>query len=646
MHAVLPIKDAILRRPKTILAIASIVLIALGVGLPGCSSPKPLPFNRFENLPELELDLADQSHLIEIARATLAGTSYKKRVEEARNVYHEHTQVRPVFVSVLRPRERARTAFGEANTLEKAVVEASKLLKRVADDPKLLDYRIRIDVVNVTGEIQERNTRSRWRFDIIHEGFLFNSDPLVTALPQEIIGYEVIDKKGKFQYGGMRRLIKERVLGRIARPFFEGGKDVEFLRFKAISFVEKASGGVDLLIGMNYFDMPLSPEDLIRSAIAGGEYLKRNVNEMNGEFNYRYLAQRDYDSKSYNLLRHAGSVYAMYAIYEATRDPDLLRKADAAKNWMLTRLRGPNDTDKAAGEDFLVYVDPGDNEAKTGGAALAIYALAKHAQVTGSREHLAEMQKLARFIDHCTDENGQLLGKYHYDQKRRRPFISNYYPGEAVAALTRLNALDGDEHWLELATRLATNLKDVRDYGKDARTIFTDHWLCIGMNELATKVEAPELVQHVFLIGDGIADEQLDGPTIDVVGSYLSNPVSTHTAVRTEALMALTALARRTGDSARAEKYWRTALKSANIHRRMQFTDVGAMFFPAPHKALGGVMERYNWPAIQIDDVWHNSVALLELWRESGVLAGADPTKYYGHLDKYFPQPGDIYSAH
>ncbi len=72
-----------------------------------------------------------------------------------------------------------------------------------------------------------------------------------------------------------------------------------------------------------------TPDELLSSAINGGDYLIEAVKQ-DGRFVYAYLPKTDSESESYNILRHAGTIYAMADLYTETGDPLLLDAIERA----------------------------------------------------------------------------------------------------------------------------------------------------------------------------------------------------------------------------------------------------------------------------------------------------------------------------
>jgi hypothetical protein len=69
------------------------------------------------------------------------------------------------------------------------------------------------------------------------------------------------------------------------------------------------------------------------------------VTQSNGRFIYRtYLDDPRVDSKSYNLLRHAGTIYAMSAAQEHNPSPELGQAIDRATRFLIEQIQPLHDS--------------------------------------------------------------------------------------------------------------------------------------------------------------------------------------------------------------------------------------------------------------------------------------------------------------
>ena len=381
-----------------------------------------------------------------------------------------------------------------------------------------------------------------------------------------------------------------------------------------------------------------------------------------GMFTYEYDPATDLDSGQYNVLRHAGTVYAMMELYEADRDPHLLAAADRAVAYLLEQVK----PGRAEGTACVVE----DGWVKLGGNALAAVALAEYTRVTGDRRHVPVVLGLARWIVQTQDADGRFVGhKQRYPGGQRADFVSAYYPGEAILALARTHALDPDGPWMAHAHRGADWLIRVRDAGKTADTIAHDHWLLYALGELHRDRPERAYADHALLIAQAIvaanvgvradeettagddtnatdadaeeaaeadanadadANEDTEADAVSDAGVGADTPddgvgagalkaragVSGATganqvATRIEGLCAAHPLLARAGEDAAAAEVHGAVARAAKALAEFQFTAADAARFPRPARVAGGFRAGSTSDVIRIDTVQHSVSALL-----------------------------------
>ncbi len=123
----------------------------------------------------------------------------------------------------------------------------------------------------------------------------------------------------------------------------------------------------------------VSAKQLLSAAQRSGQYLARAV-DANGKFAYSYLAGKDRLRDNYNIVRHAGTIYAMMELYGITREPELLKSAERAIEYMLRTVKPY----KPGKENMACVIE--DGYIKLGANALAIVAMAKYTEATGNRK--------------------------------------------------------------------------------------------------------------------------------------------------------------------------------------------------------------------------------------------------------------------
>ncbi|HUU22605.1 MAG TPA: hypothetical protein VM389_08720 [Phycisphaerae bacterium] len=382
------------------------------------------------------------------------------------------------------------------------------------------------------------------------------------------------------------------------------GKQAAY-RFTTAGFFSDGEGDYPLFRGHRRGGAP-EADALLASAKLCGAYLARSV-DAEGRFAYAYDAAKGRSSSDYNILRHAGTVYAMMELYELTRDEALLAAARRAQRYLLGTVRAAPDDPNAA------CVVEGDGFARLGGSALAILALAKEAQATGDRKHMDTVVKLGRYVLSCQGPDGEFaVQKQAYPSGRASDIQSEYYPGEAMFALVRLAALDKEGRWLDAAERAAMYLIRVRDRDR----VTHDHWQLYALNELYRARPKEAYLRQAARIADAIVKaqrRQADEP--DWVGSFQSPPRSTPTSTRMEGVAAAYALLRDFGSAQDAKGMLESLQRGVAYQLQLQILPESAMYMRDPAQSLGGVRGSFSTYEVRIDYVQHYLSAALALRR-------------------------------
>ena len=333
-----------------------------------------------------------------------------------------------------------------------------------------------------------------------------------------------------------------------------------------------------------------------------------------GSFLYEYDPEDDtYDREDYNEVRHAGTTYSLFTAYSVEGDPAVLEAAEGGARYIDTSSLTVGDRGRA-----YVYGE----RMKLGGQALAIVALLERRRVLEDTSHDALIDGLARFMAslELPDEPGRYYQSYYHEDDR--PSLdpdSDYYPGEALLAFTRLAQQFPDGPYLEHAMRAAQYLIYHRDGDIPAAGVVPrqDHWLTMALSELYRLDPRPEYREVVYLQADGMVASQYGANALPmrIGGSMLQGPINyTSTATKAEALVAAWALARFAGDDAAEERYADAARRNLQFQLRVQYTADNTQLFPRPEAAIGAWGKDAVDPWIRIDFVQHNVSGLLGMW--------------------------------
>jgi hypothetical protein len=349
---------------------------------------------------------------------------------------------------------------------------------------------------------------------------------------------------------------------------------------------------------------------LLTAAKQAGHYLAEAVNS-EGRFAYIYQPQRGRVPDKYNILRHAGSIYALLELYQITKDEPLLTAAKRAINFLQCHIHY---VDSVRGRVACV-VEGG--YTKLGGNALAILAFTKYMEVTQDLTLLTPAQDLAAWIQNTQLPTGNFsIHKQEFLKKEVMPFVSEYYPGEAIFALTRLHPFDREAAWLEVAEKSARYLITVRDQDVPEAELTHDHWFLYALNELYLLRPQPIYIEHALKIAAAIMQKQNNQPHYpDWLGSYYDSPRSTPAAVRSEGLCAAFQLARHCGYTEQAEEIRSSVYSSVCFQLQTQIQPESALYLKNPSRALGGFRRSLDNFELRIDYSQHNISALLALYK-------------------------------
>jgi len=353
----------------------------------------------------------------------------------------------------------------------------------------------------------------------------------------------------------------------------------------------------------------ISADMLLESAMLGGNYLV-NATNGDGSFVYKYNASSDGESSSYNLLRHAGTIYSMLQLYDVTKDQTLLSSAERAIDYLFSFVKPFDDS-------VCIVNDAG--EVKLGGNALAVIALAEYMKVTGDDIYLSVMQNLSHFIRSSQNEVGSFICKRDYLTGEIYDWVSEYYPGEALLALCRLYSLDYNETWLDVAEKGARYLITIRDANVPINQLIHDHWLMIALNELYRYRGDSLYFNHSMNLSKGIMNLQRDdinreSEYPDWLGSYYTPPHSTSTATRTEGLVAAYNLAYDYDEENMVDSIFDAIKLGIKFQLKTQLTEEDVKDLPDPDQAIGGFCYSLDSYSIRIDYVQHNICSILGLY--------------------------------
>ncbi|MEC4895019.1 MAG: hypothetical protein SAL07_08410 [Oscillatoria sp. PMC 1051.18] len=557
-------------------------------------------FSDFRNT--LPLTTKEEKLLIQYVSVALG--QQQKKVKLTNNI-QEDRQPRLVFLSLSDGQKTASVIFGSGRGIIKAIEEAISQIPRQLQNIKW----IKLDIVQSVFSLSRLNLKRPLYKQRSLYGLAFDRESQIAFLPEELLASNLLNTDLYIRHQNiLRYLEKDSEKAQEYQRILDSDR-IQIYRFTTTSLFTENNQSISLYRGHRLFDK-LKPEQILAAAFDGGEYLTRAI-EPNGKFVYIYRPKTNNVLNKYNILRHAGTIYSLLELYEVTQNKQFLATAETAIAYLLQTFHPyetPQGKVKCVVEEGFV---------KLGGNALAAIALSKYTQVTKSQDYLAIIQELATWMASVQNETGEfVVHKQSYPEGKVRPFLSEYYPGEAILAMLRLYQLDSDDRWLDVAANAAKFLIEVRDYGLPDSKLPHDHWLLYGLNELYRHRPEQLYLNHGLRLASAIVDKQNINPSYpDWQGSYYQPPRSTPTATRSEGLYAAYQLAKFVGKDEDAKTFLAAIKRGIKFQLQTQFQPESVLYLPNPRRAIGGFHRSLTNFEIRIDYIQHNISSLLGLYQ-------------------------------
>lgn len=518
------------------------------------------------------------------------------------------TDVAPriVFLSVSDRATPAIIARGTGLGLMRAINTAlEKLIREFT--PQYQPQWLKVDIVQESIASIRLNSDRPLGFERSLQGLAFARESAIAFLPEELVTHSLVLKDQTLQSANIVKYLKNKPGSQQAFEKIIQAKSHKLYRFICSSFFTDGTEIVNLYRGHRLFN-DFSKEMVLEAAIAGGEYLKNSINP-DGQFIYCYHAKTDKIVPKYNILRHAGAIYALLELYEVTEDKDLFAAIQRAIAYLIKQIQTPTAI-SVTGEGACVVED---NQVKLGGNALAAIALAKYTEITEDSQYLPTIIELCHWIASVQDKTGEFLVHKQTQNQDPEEFRSNYYPGEAILALVRLYRLTEDAHWLDVAETAAKHR--ISKYNESPKAVPQDHWLLYALNELFRDRPVPVYLTYAGRIADAMLQSQQISPMYpDWLGCFQVPPRSTPTATRTEGLCAAYRLAQCSGNSSQLPQILEGIVLGIAFQLQTQIRPETAMYYPNIARSLGGFRKSLTHSEVRIDYVQHNISSLLGLY--------------------------------
>jgi hypothetical protein len=248
---------------------------------------------------------------------------------------------------------------------------------------------------------------------------------------------------------------------------------------------------------------------------------------------------------TYNLVRHAGVLYALGEYHRRTPDPEVRQSMEIATKFLVLNIgRIPGRPDLAAIWSPDASLLSGEAaHVKLGSCGLGLAALTHWERMAPGDVPARTRESLARFMGFMQGEDGRFYSRYvpHLGGPDRN-WESLYYPGEAALGLVMLYEMDGNRRWLDTAERALGYLADSR---RDVVELPHDHWTLIATGRLLAEAQRRGIpVNRQRLMGHAnrlcrtfMAVQVQDDPRI--AGAFDLRGQTTPCATRLEGLIAI-----------------------------------------------------------------------------------------------------------
>ncbi len=341
---------------------------------------------------------------------------------------------------------------------------------------------------------------------------------------------------------------------------------------------------------------------LHNSVISGGDFLVRMQN-LDGSYQYEYYPEIDSYSTDNNILRHTGVVYSLVLLYEYSHETKYLESAKKGADFLLQHLEHIDDN--------TAYIFH-DDDAKLGGAGLAVVALVELETVEKTGKYLDTIKDLTNFILFLQEDTGKYKSYYIYNGVYESYEDSYIYPGEAMLALVRAYTLVEDQRYLESLERAYAYYSVA--FTEDPTTEFTP-WTAQAFVRLYEISPEINYANFVFQMEDWLTSQQYldNAPRPDYLGAYGTMSVPSITAgVRTEGVSDAYLLAKKLRYEEKAERYKKSILLASNFLMKLQHTVENTKEYRNPEVSIGAFVYKVGDTAARVDYTQHAVSAMIK----------------------------------
>ncbi|MBR0044010.1 MAG: hypothetical protein IJP56_04150, partial [Synergistaceae bacterium] len=357
------------------------------------------------------------------------------------------------FLSLSGGKSRARVYKGTGKTLDEAYNNAVKAVEAGLDawpeNIKWLKADIAFDSRAINAKDLKREVKAA-RHEFYRNSLAFDKDFKLALLEAELNGAKIYEYKD----GGIDLDYLNNYLRKSARSKLKALPE-NYILFNTRGWLCDENNKVYSLIydGLNYGrrDVKVDNQFARELITKSGEFLLTQLNT-DGSFIYGMYPRFDNNIKSYNVLRHAGTTWALCLNYRINPSPKLKQAIESALKYLASQV--------VYKDNNTAYVNEAKaGELKLGGIGIAVLAFTEYMDLFNNKDYLELCDKLGSGIFSMMDlESGKfvhVLNNKNFELKDA--YRTVYYDGEATFALVRLYSLTKNQKYLDAALKSVNN---------------------------------------------------------------------------------------------------------------------------------------------------------------------------------------------
>lgn len=458
---------------------------------------------------------------------------------------------RPVFISIFFDNSPPLWGVGQQGCVHESILRA---VHQITQDKNFAKFyltnldkiAVRIDILYNRKQIalNDDNLKNTWIEPGIYGLMLQNGDDLVYQPPFLYFYYSWEPKERGRGVVEKRLRMQLEYLAEAAEVGKNNWDKYPIYRFRVASMLQHRPDFLPLQV---LRDAPLikgfRSTEIGRAAVDTGRYLAKTYNYHNQSFRYKFnpVTMEKNSHFSYDIVRHAGTVYSLLHLYKASRKEEFLPLAQSSIDYLSRHIAPP------LLEPELLCVKR-DYLAKLGATAMTLIAMCELPDKLLSKVGTPRINRLARFLVEMQRSDGHFYDFYWH---RLLGYVPNenkvLFTGEASLALIRYYQKNQNVEWLH-ATRMAAEYQ-ISQFQKRNKP---DTWTIQALAELYEADPKPTYAEACFAMADLLLKDQWGNPQKnkrvpfpDYYGGFdNSSPPRTYTtAMRIEALLAAHRLA-------------------------------------------------------------------------------------------------------